>query len=149
LYCPKCDTIIFVSLQFDEYVDDAQIRFDFLDSIERAGVCNVPTLRAESAKRARPLMQSLANRIDNLTRVFPPDIASEVFRRALTKSKAKAESMARNTKQGADERNEAYRAIARATAAVTENRDALATASESAYDGFDHAGNEEATQFFD
>lgn len=149
LYCKKCDNIIYVSFLFDDYISDASQRLDFLESIESSGVCSIPTLRAESSKRGKPLMQSLANRIDNLTRAFPSDIAAEIFRRALAKAKGKAENMARNTQMATDARNEAYRAVAVAMVGVAEPRDKEATAAENAYDGFDHAGNDEMTQFFD
>jgi len=149
LYCPKCDCIIYVGFQFDDYVGEAQIRMLFLQSIEQAGVCSVATLRAEAVKRQKPMMQSLANRIDTLIRPFPHDIGAEIFRRALTRAKLKAESMAKNTQATTDERNEAYRAVAMAAAAVTEPGAKKPTAAEIAYDGFDHAGAEEMTEFFD
>lgn len=148
MYCKKCDCIIYVSFIFDDYISEASQRMEFLESIESAGVNSVQSLRAESSKRQKPLMMSLANKIDHMTRVFPQDIASEVFRRALTKSKGKAENMARNTQIDTDARNEAFRAVSMAMAEVTEPKDKKMTSAQKAYDGFNHA-NEEMTEFFD
>jgi hypothetical protein len=149
MFCPKCDSIIFVCLQFDEYIDESENRLGFLQSIEAAGVGNIPSLRAESVKRQKPLMQSLANRIDSLTRAFPSDIAAEIFRRALARSKSKAENMVRNTQIATDARNESYRAVAVAMSGVTEKKPKEPTPAQKVYDGFDHAGNEPMTGFFD
>jgi hypothetical protein len=143
LFCPKCNCITFVGYQFDGYISEAAHRVGFLKSIEASGVFDLATLRTEASNRQKPLMHALATRIDNLTRAFPPDIAAEIFRRALIRSKLKAESMAKNLQAAIDDRNEAYRAVAAAMAGVTtEPKPKPPTAAERAYAGFDATDGE-------
>lgn len=145
MFCSKCDKIIYVSFQFDEYIGNPEHRLNFLESIAKHNVSDLPALRAEATRREKPMMHSLANRIANMIGNVPFDLSGEIFRRALQKSTTRAKQEA----EAVDEKREATNAIYRAMAGVdtTSNRDRAPTAKEKAYEGFTPADTEQSLIF--
>lgn len=152
MFCPKCDKILVVSYQFEDYLQCPHQRQTFLAGLQRNGVTSVPTLRNEAMNRGPSVgtpntaMLSLATRVERAIGNFPPELAGEIFRRALSRAEARAgsESVAAKTKQ--EKSNAAFAAVYEAMEATDTERTKKPTQAERAYAGFDPANS---TSLFD
>lgn len=141
MFCPKCDKIIYVSFRFDDYILNPMHRLQFLEALTTHNVHDLASMTAEATRRENNAgMHSLAKRIKLTLGNVPPDLAGEIFRRALNRSIGRAKQEIENQNKA----QEATRAIYAAMAGVNTDstRRHEPTSAEEAYDGFTPADTE-------
>lgn len=141
MFCPKCDKIIYVSFRFDDYILNPTHRLQFLEALKTHNVHDLASLTAEATRRDNNTgMHSLGKRIKLTLGNVPPDLAGEIFRRALNRSIGRAKQEVEN----ADRAQEAVRAVYAAMAGVdtTSTPRHEPTGKEKAYQEFTPADSE-------
>jgi uncharacterized Zn finger protein (UPF0148 family) len=141
MFCPKCDKIIYVSYRFDAYISNPSHRLVFLKGIKANHVNDVNSLDAEAVRRDNNAgMKSLSNRIRQTLGIVPPDLAGEIFRRALNRSITRAEQEEECAGRAEEAMKAVYAAMAGVDTSSTPRHEP--TGKEMAYEGFTPADSE-------